>query len=119
MTTFLSAGITATRRLASMVLSSRRDPQARLSMVKAQAKTWPGRGAKVAGILPVQAIRSLIAQGHVRLAEPLAGNQLQPASLDLRLGPQAYRMRSSCLLGPTKKAAEKPAHLPLHSIAPG
>jgi dCTP deaminase len=37
--------------------------------------------------------------GHIRLAAPLAANQLQPASLDLRLGKVAYRVRASFLPG--------------------
>ena len=85
-------------------------------MVKAQAKTRPRQAPNGTGILPVQAIRGLIEDGHVRLAEPLAANQLQPASLDLRLGAQAYRVRASFLPGPTTKVADKLAHLKLHSI---
>jgi dCTP deaminase len=85
-------------------------------MVKAQAKTRTRQAPSGTGILPVQAIRGLIEDGHVRLAEPLAANQLQPASLDLRLGAQAYRVRASFLPGPTTKVADKLAHLKLHSI---
>ena len=52
------------------------------------------------GILPVQAIRNLIEAGIVKLADPPLPNQLQPASLDLRLGALAYRVRASFLPGP-------------------
>ncbi len=38
------------------------------------------------GILPDRDIRRLIAEGAITLAEPAAENQVQPASLDLRLG---------------------------------
>jgi dCTP deaminase len=85
-------------------------------MPQAQAKPVPHTAPDQGGILPVQAIRGLITEGHVRLAEPLAANQLQPASLDLRLGPQAYRVRASFLPGPTTKVADKLAQLQLHSI---
>ena len=64
-------------------------------MAKTQAKPLPRKQGIEAGILPVQAIRGLIAAGHVCPAEPLAADQLQPASLDLRLGPWAYRVRAA------------------------
>src|SRR5499426_2221708 len=85
-------------------------------MATTQANIMPRRAQGEAGILPVQAIRGLIADGHVRLAEPMLADQLQPASLDLRLGPQAYRVRASFLPGPTTKVADKLAQLQLHSI---
>ena len=61
------------------------------------AKAAPKAPAE--GILPSQAIRELIVAEDVRLAEPLLPNQLQPASLDLRLGNVAYRVRASFLPG--------------------
>jgi dCTP deaminase len=85
-------------------------------MAKTQAKALPHKEATEVGILPVQAIRDLIAAGHVRLAEPMAADQLQPASLDLRLGPRAYRVRASFLPGPSRKVADKLADLQLHAI---
>jgi dCTP deaminase len=68
------------------------------------------------GILPSQAIRALIAAGEVELAEPIAADQLQPASLDLRLGAVAYRVRASFLPGPGARVADKLADLQLHAI---
>ena len=38
------------------------------------------------GILPSQALRGLVGEGVIASAEALAPGQLQPASLDLRLG---------------------------------
>ncbi|MEM6497550.1 MAG: 2'-deoxycytidine 5'-triphosphate deaminase, partial [Pseudomonadota bacterium] len=52
------------------------------------------------GILPAQALKALIEQGKIALAEPLGTKQLQPASLDLRLGTSAFRVRASFLPGP-------------------
>lgn len=69
------------------------------------------------GILPSQAIRALIAAGKVNLAEPILDNQLQPASLDLRLGHVAYRVRASFLPGPGTKVQTKLDHLQLHTIS--
>ena len=80
---------------------------------KARHKQAP---APKPGILPVQAIRGLIEAGYVRVAEPLLPNQLQPASLDLRLGAKAFRVRASFLPGPETKVAAKLADLQLHTI---
>jgi dCTP deaminase len=71
--------------------------------------------AQQTGILPVQAIRGLIDKGQVKLAQPLLPNQLQPASLDLRLGERAYRVRASFLPG-ADKVATKLADLQLHAV---
>lgn len=51
------------------------------------------------GILPVQKLRKLAEVGVIRASDayPLEANQFQPNSIDLRLGTQAYRVRSSFL----------------------
>ncbi len=86
-------------------------------MAKTQVKAQPKRAlASKAGILPVQAIRRLIEAGQVKLAQPLLPNQLQPASLDLRLGAQAFRVRASFLPGPENPVASKLRDLRLHVI---
>ncbi len=69
------------------------------------------------GILPSQAIEALIAEGKVKLVEPLLEKQLQPASLDLRLGTIAYRVRASFLPGRGEKVAGKLDDLQLHAIS--
>lgn len=52
------------------------------------------------GVLPLQCVRSAIAAGWLQApGHPLETRQLQPASLDLRLGAVAYRLRSSFLPG--------------------
>jgi dCTP deaminase len=51
------------------------------------------------GVLPDAALARAIEAGFIRLSQPLAANQLQPASLDLRLGAVAYRVRASFLPG--------------------
>lgn len=58
--------------------------------------------ASASGVLPSQAISQLIADGRIRAAAPIAGRQIQPASLDLRLGPRAHRLRASFLPGKAK-----------------
>ncbi len=47
------------------------------------------------GILPDTRIRSLIAEGAISASPTIEERQIQPASLDLRLGDKACRLRSS------------------------
>ena len=87
-------------------------------MTKARAnlaRSGPRRDGS--GILPSQAIEALIAEGHVKLVEPLLPTQLQPASLDLRLGTVAYRVRASFLPGRGEKVTSKLDDLQLHAIS--
>ena len=49
------------------------------------------------GILPYQALQRLIATGVIQADPPIEPRQIQPASLDLRLGTKAYRLLSSFL----------------------
>ncbi len=49
------------------------------------------------GILPYQHIKDLIARRVIRAEVPIEDPQIQPASLDLRLGRKAYRLISSFL----------------------
>ena len=86
-----------------------------MAKAQARARAKPAAAA-MRGILPVQAIRGLIEAGHVRLAEPLLAGQMQPASLDLRLGPKAYRVRASFLPGPKSTVSAKLEDLQLHTI---
>jgi dCTP deaminase len=69
------------------------------------------------GILPSQALTRLIAEGAIHLAEPMAEAQLQPASLDLRLGAVAYRVRASFLPQPGSRVQTKLDDLALHTIS--
>jgi len=70
----------------------------------------------VAGILPSQEIKALIAAGAVKLERPAASDQVQPASLDLRLGNRAWRVRASFLPGEGTRVAEKVKSLSLHNF---
>ncbi|HEX2538858.1 MAG TPA: 2'-deoxycytidine 5'-triphosphate deaminase, partial [Pseudolabrys sp.] len=53
------------------------------------------------GILPDRMISALAADGAIAPKRPFAPDQIQPASLDLRLGSVAYRVRASFLPGRT------------------
>jgi dCTP deaminase len=68
------------------------------------------------GILPAQALRELIGLGAIHLTHAADANQVQPASLDLRLGNQAIRVRASFLPGPGTRVADKLDELALHKI---
>ena len=68
------------------------------------------------GILPCQQIAGLIASGAITLEERAGTGQVQPASLDLRLGDIAYRVRASFLPGPGSTVADKLQELALHKI---
>lgn len=87
-------------------------------MAKAAAKKAHSQSPQIAsGILPSQAIARLIADGSIRLAEPADETQLQPASLDLRLGAVAYRVRASFLPQPHSRVQAKLDDLALHTIS--
>lgn len=49
------------------------------------------------GILPMQSLAALVDEGAVLSAHPLDRDQIQPASIDLRLGARAWRVRASYL----------------------
>jgi dCTP deaminase len=69
-----------------------------------------------AGILPDSAIEELIARQAIQSEIALAPDQVQPASLDLRLGREAWRIRASFLPGAGKTVASKLERLALHRI---
>ena len=51
------------------------------------------------GVLPDTEIAALFETGAIRSTEALDNDQIQPASLDLRLAQDAYRIRASFLPG--------------------
>ena len=71
------------------------------------------------GILPDRMIGTLVKMGAIIPAAALDDDQIQPASLDLRLGDVAYRVRASFLPGPRTTVAERIDELKLHEIALG
>jgi len=68
------------------------------------------------GILTDHQIDTLIAQGAVSAAAPFLDGQVQPASLDLRLGPKAYRIRASFLAGRGMTVEQRLRDIALHEI---
>ncbi len=67
------------------------------------------------GVFPARFIERLRAVGSI-VAPPFDADQVQPASLDLRLGDTAYRVRSSFLPGPEQTVADRIAALELHRL---
>ncbi len=72
---------------------------------------WPD------GVYPAHLIERLAARGAIAADAPFDADQIQPASLDLRLGPVAYRVRASFLPGPDATVGERIERLKLHAIA--
>lgn len=68
------------------------------------------------GVLSSQQIRAMIAAGQVTGAPQITAEQVQPASLDLRLGAIAYRVRASFLTGAGRTVAERLAEFEMHRI---
>src|SRR4051795_11069008 len=61
-------------------------------------------------------IAELAKSGGIRPVRDFAPDQIQPASLDLRLGKVAYRVRASFLPGPRTTVAERIDDLKLHEF---
>ncbi|MFD0938222.1 2'-deoxycytidine 5'-triphosphate deaminase [Methylobacterium trifolii] len=68
------------------------------------------------GILSAQGIAALTRAGAIRPMTPYAPDQIQPASLDLRLGARAFRVRTSFLPGASRTVEACVARLSLHAI---
>ncbi len=62
-------------------------------------------------------IAALADEGAIRAPYPFASDQIQPASIDLRLGAVAYRVRASFLPGPGTTVAQRIAELKLHEFS--
>ena len=68
------------------------------------------------GILPAQSIEELVAAGHVKASQPIAPEQIQPSSLDLRIGPIAYRIRASFLSSRNARVIDKLEEFQLYPL---
>ncbi len=62
---------------------------------------------RTTGILPSQEISKLIAGGNITASPAIEPEHVQPASLDLRLGDMAHRVRASFLPGPNSTVEAK------------
>ncbi len=68
------------------------------------------------GILPYQSIQALLASGAITASSPFTDIQVQPASLDLRLGERVWRVRASFLPGLGRTVAERMADVSMHQL---
>src|SRR5258708_4225543 len=72
----------------------------------------PGGGAPTprigTGILPYQTLLQMVRARDIKgFPQPIEPEQIQPASIDLRLGRTAYRVRASFLPGPNATVMDK------------
>ena len=79
-------------------------------MTKASFVSFPD------GILSSKQIAHAIEHGVINLASPPLDGQIQPASLDLRLGKRVWRIRASFLPGHGVSVAEKLETIAMHEI---
>jgi dCTP deaminase len=69
------------------------------------------------GILPSHVLRRLIrARKEILASEDIEDAQIQPASIDLRLGAVAWRVRASFLPGPNATVQDKLSSVLMHEI---
>ncbi len=69
--------------------------------------------SSLSGLLPRPGVAALIASGAIAAERMIEPSQIQPASLDLRLGKEAFRLRASFLPGRGAKVRER-----LESLSP-
>jgi len=69
------------------------------------------------GILPAQDLLRIVhATKEIRGLEPILDEQIQPASIDLRLGAKAYRVRASFLPGSKSTVSDKLREFSMHEM---
>jgi dCTP deaminase len=68
------------------------------------------------GVLPSQALEQMIGSGGIRARTPILPEQVQPSSLDLRLGAEAYRVRASFLAAGSATVTSKLEQYRLHTL---
>ncbi|MEM1238039.1 MAG: 2'-deoxycytidine 5'-triphosphate deaminase, partial [Pseudomonadota bacterium] len=68
------------------------------------------------GVLPSQALEAMIESGQITADPAVIPEQIQPASLDLRLGTRAYRVRASFLAGEDQTVAGRLEDFVMHEI---
>jgi len=69
------------------------------------------------GALPSQMLHQMIRDGHILGDMPITREQVQPASLDLRLGHVAWRVRASFLSGKGRTVRARISDFEMHEIS--
>jgi len=68
------------------------------------------------GVQSDRQMQVMIAERAISASAPIAPGQIQPASLDLRLGTTAYRVRASFLAGRSRTVADRLTDFQMHAI---
>ena len=68
------------------------------------------------GVLPSQALQQMITDQKISADPAIIPEQIQPASLDLRLGTRAWRVRASFLAGHGRSVADRLSEFEMHQI---
>jgi dCTP deaminase len=76
----------------------------------------PDAASRQTGVLPYQSLAACVRSGEIAADLPITSEQLQPASLDLRLGKVAYRLQASFLPGPEHTVQDRIDSCCLHTI---
>ena len=74
------------------------------------------KNAARTGILPFQSINAMLREHEIWSKAEILADQVQPASIDLRLGPVAYRVRASFLPGPNSTVLDKIQELDAYPV---
>ncbi|MEP3636536.1 MAG: 2'-deoxycytidine 5'-triphosphate deaminase [Paracoccaceae bacterium] len=70
----------------------------------------------MAGVIPNQDLEKMIAADQITADPAILPAQVQPASIDLRLGTVAYRVRASFLAGQNAKVSDRLREFEMHRI---
>ncbi|MGA9251538.1 MAG: 2'-deoxycytidine 5'-triphosphate deaminase [Roseobacter sp.] len=70
----------------------------------------------MSGVLPNQSIEAMIADNQIAATRKILPEQVQPASLDLRLGSVAYRVRASFLSGHDARVSDRLREFEMHRV---
>jgi dCTP deaminase len=77
----------------------------------------PSEDVYTTGILPAQELLQLVhVTKEIRALDPILDDQIQPASIDLRLGSTAYRVRASFLPGLSSTVQDKLREFTMHEM---
>ncbi len=68
------------------------------------------------GVCPNQKIEAMVVDGSIHATPSILPEQVQPASLDLRLGRTAYRVRASFLAGEGRTVSDRLDEFEMHRI---
>lgn len=70
----------------------------------------------MSGVLPNQTIAEMIKDNQIAATRAVRTEQIQPASLDLRLGTTAYRVRASFLAGAKSRVSDRLPEFEMHKV---